>query len=225
MKLFLLAGALLSGSVASLAGPCVPGTLQTYIDLGSSGCDLGLVTFGSFQTAPGQNLATPIGPSAVQVSPGGTPFAPSLTFTLNQTANATDLFESFFRFQATGPLAWDAITLNNPSATGDGVVTATEDICPDANFSGNAPQGCPASQSLVAFATADLAALSDSKTFPVSSFFDIFVDLTVDGGIDGTAVLPSATVQLSAVPEPSSVFLVLAGLGAIGLARRQRRNP
>ena len=113
--------------------------------------------------------------------------------------------------------------LGPASAIGDGAVTATEDICPGGLFAGSTPTLCgnpPAT--LITFATEFSSSLSDSAVFPVTSFFDIFVDLTIDGGLSGSAKLSSATVTISAVPEPDSTVLMMTALGALAMVRIRR---
>jgi len=208
---------------AAFGGPCAPGSLQTYINLGAAGCGQGAVSFSNFVTAQGQSGATPINPSQVLITLGGSLFLPSLQFTLNTTASAPNVLESFFRFRASGLVVGDTITLNSPVAAGDGVDTATENICPGASFSGNLPFGCPKpAVSLVTFDNATFSQLSDSTSFPATSFFDIFVDLTADGGLAGSATFNSATVQVTATPEPAPALLMMAGLATLAFRSRRR---
>lgn len=218
---------MLAGGSMAYADPCAPGTLQDYIDLAPGGCAIGVVTFMNFESAPGQNFATPIDPALVQVTPGGLPIQPRLTFTVNQSADAGELFESFFRFNALASiLSGDSMLLGPASATEDGVVIASQDICPGGAFSGISPVGCPSIPStLITFAADFGSSNSETALFaPPTNFFDIFVDLTIDGGISGTAHLESATVQLNAVPEPATVLLVGTFLGGLALRRLRQRS-
>ncbi len=222
MKLFILGGILLVSSSA-FAAPCLPGTLQDYVNLGAAGCQNGVVTFSGFSSAPGQNGATVIPLLQVMVNPAGMQFMPTLQFTLNQTANAGQLFESFFRFKASSAqLIGAGITLNSPAVTGDGAVTGTLDVCPGAMFSGNAPTGCANAVSLISLATVGFSMLNDSASFPATSFFDVFTDLAADGGRTGSARFNSATVKFTATPEPSAQQLMLAGLAILALFSTQR---
>src|SRR5215831_15569422 len=102
MKTFTIPVALLFAGFSAFGGPCLPGTLQDYVNLGSSGCQLSNTLIFNFELAPVLSGATPIDPSGIQVTPGGGPAAASLLFTLNSTAGPGEIFESFFRFNATG---------------------------------------------------------------------------------------------------------------------------
>jgi hypothetical protein len=221
MKALLVAASLvLAGAVAN-AAPCLPGSLQNYIDLGSAGCSAGDIQFTNFAIAPGIFGATIIDPLEVQVTPGGSAFLPNLTFGLGVSAGAGDLHDLFFRFNLTGPaLTGSRLTLTGAGATGDGVVTGIGNFCLGASFPGNEPTGCPTqSDSLIAFATATDSQLVDSRQLLQSSFFDVFVNLTVDGGPAGTAGLQSGTIEFNAVPEPSTAVLFLTAFG-IALFKR-----
>jgi hypothetical protein len=215
--LFLCSNALLLGT------PCLPGSLQDYIGLGATGCQEGFVQFNNFGLGARQTGATPIDPNGVQVTPGGTDLSPLLLFSVNRGANAGKRLESIFFFTASGLLTRASIALGSPVVTGDGAVTGILDICPDGAFGGVTPSGCPtAPATAVAFAIAQSTQVSDARTFPVSSFFDVFVDLTADGGIGGSATLGSASVEVASVPEPAAWWLIAAGLAAIGLLRARR---
>jgi hypothetical protein len=223
MKAFLV-GAMLLSSASLFAAPCLPGTLQNYIDLGSAGCQAGALQFADFFLGEGQSFATQIDPNRILVTPGGTFLVPTLLFTLNSSASGGDLFESIFHFDVTGiTLSGAAIGLTSPLATGDGAITAVLDVCPDATFIGVDPIGCPTSPgTAIAFAIADDAQLTDSRDFPLSSFFDVFVDLTNDAGLSGSATLDSATVSIASVPEPGTLLLLAGGLTILGVLRARR---
>lgn len=214
-----------------MAAPCTVGSLQSYISLGSGGCGIGPVQFTNFVIAPGTAGATAINPANINVTPGGGPFNFTLVFVFNQTANAGQLFESFFHFNATGTaLSAASIALGSSAITGDGANTGILDACPNAMFAGNSPTGCPTSpQSAVAFQTVGSSGLSDSLSFqPSVMSLDLYVDLTADGGSAGSARLTSATVSFSNVPEPSAAWLLAAGGSMFGLLRyragKSRRN-
>jgi len=181
------------------------------------------VRFNNFATAPIQALATLITPDEVQVTPGGTFDVPTLMFTLNRTANTGELFESFFRFNATGPLLQEAsIALNGATAAGDGAVTGILDVCSDGAFAGDPTTCGGTSLSTVVFKIESDSLIADSIKSSPASFFDVFVDLAIDGGLSGTASLQSSTVGIASVPEPSTILLLAGGLGVLGLRRLRR---
>jgi len=222
MKIALLFCSMLVASTA-FGSSCSSGSLQSYINLGPAGCDLGSISLSNFALATGQNGATEVNPSQVLVTPGGSLSSPTLQFTLSTTVNANNFLESFFRLQASAPmLVGDTLILNSPATSGDGVDTAIEYICPGASFGANSPVGCSNQTSLLTFANASSSQLSDFKSFAPTGFFDTFVDLTADGGLTGSATFSSAAIQFTAVPEPAPVLLPIAGLAMIAVGYRRR---
>jgi len=224
-NLFLFAGLLLI-TRAAFAGPCLPGTLSDYISLGSTGCTLNQVQFFDFFTVPGQPSATIIDPAAIQISPGGLAYAPTLLLTLNTSANAGFLFETFFHFSAMGdPLLGASIALGSPVVTGDGAITGILDVCAGGTFFPDQPSGCTGLPgAAIAFAIGVDSLLSSRLDFPPTSFFDVFVDISIDGGLNGSASLDSASVSAT-TPEPATLLLTALALVCFGtLTRRQRQR-
>ena len=223
MHRYIFIGALLMQASLAFGSPlCLTGALQSYIGLGAGGCMIGSTVFSDFTIVPGQSFANVIDPNLVQVQPGPNP---NLSFTLNAAAPAGSLLESIFRFRATGALGSAGLALGSASATGDGAALGILDICPGGSFSGNSPSGCPAG-------ALSGVALPGSGTLLTASgsSFDVFVDLTADGGSAGTAALGSATVSFNvvnptAVPEPAAFWALGTGLAVLGLYRKaSRRN-
>lgn len=221
MKQFLLLLLVVCGLTgAATAGPCLPGSLQDYINLGAAGCSLGAANVSDFVVVPGQTFASPIDPSTVQITPVGGSLS-RLDLFFDESALAGDLLESFFRFHASGQgLFLSGVRLSDAGATGDGVVTATSDTCAGGSFAGNEPSGCAGMAGSAVTLKADGISIPyDRGIFPATSFFDVFVDITIDGGLSGSANLGRTSVLVGVVPEPSQVLLMLTGLASLALVR------
>jgi hypothetical protein len=75
--------------------------------------------------------------------------------------------------------------------------------------------------------TAIAGATNDETLYRIDSFFDIFVELTLDTVPPLTAIRGPLTITATAVPEPAGIALLsvaLLGLGAAGWARKDRRT-
>ncbi len=220
MKLiFALWATIATGALAN-AATCVNGnSLQSYIGLGAGGCSVGNAQFSMFVDlgAP-QTGAIAILPANIAVNTGGTFLMPSLTFGVNRTAQANTLLESFFRFKVNSTLVGAALSIIG-SGTGTGNANAVADICPGGMFASANLDGCPTSQTMIASTFSDL---STSTTFAKTSFLDVFMDLTADGGSSGTATLNSVTFGATTIPEPATNMLLLTGMVAIALIRRAK---
>lgn len=225
MKHSIVVCLLLIASTAAFGAPCLPGTLQDYIDLGAGGCNVGSVLFNNFSIDTGLGTATPVAPAQISVTPGGDPFTATLMLTSSLAAGPGDLLQSFFRLNATSMSRLAFIMLDGAMVTGDGAVTGILDLCSGGSFSGPGPIGCSgSSDSALAVVSDGFSMPMDSRSFASSGFFDIFVDLTVDGGLSGNAMFSSATIGLQSVPEPGIAWLTAGGLITLALARRRRNN-
>jgi len=240
-RLLLLGAALLQfGLVAPVfAVPCVPQTLAQYILLGVTGCTVDGVEFGDFSEVEDALLsprATRIASTAVTL----TPFtdASGLGFSLSSATPLVDnaggkFLELFFGFTATPApsraFSSNTITLDSSAvATGAGAITIVEDKCLNGSFT-SPISGCSGTGIvLIAFALDGISELSQTATFAPASFFDVFIDLIVDGGPDfftGQATLGPTLGEFrltqvgAAVPEPPSWMLLLIALLALGALR------
>ena len=215
MKMFLYGAILLLSPVRLLSEQCLPGTLQTYVDLGSNGCEFGDWRFANFTLGPVPPFPT-INPTLVNVTPGGTTILPELLFTPNQTADPAEQFGLLFHFVVTGALSSISLEFISPTVSGDGQVYAFLDVCPD-DFFDYAPFGC---SNALNFLSTGNTKLYDSMPLPSASFYHTSLHLYLEGGSSGSAALESASIGLNSVPEPDVTLLTLAGLGAIYLRRR-----
>ena len=77
------------------------------------------------------------------------------------------------------------------------------------------------SPTLPSLGTTTVAALGGGR-YQIESFFDVFTELSIDGGQTFIPSIGSTRVEL--IPEPSSLLLLLCGLLVSGWIVRQRGN-
>jgi hypothetical protein len=217
-----------------MAAPCGTNSLATYITLGAGGCQIGGNTFFDFGAGPSFAGGTAISPSLIQVVPSDLASGPQLNFQFNGTASSPQLLGIAIAYSISGSALNGAfLSLTGASASDEGVVTVVEDICRGGTFATN-PSNCstPSPVTLVTAQDSTGPTGPDTRAFTVNSFFDVFVELTLDGGPSGTATMGipgdgpgTATSQFTraAVPEPTTFSLVGCGLLALW-ALRQRHN-
>jgi hypothetical protein len=209
-----------------LAAPlCVAGTLDDYVALGPTGCMLGAATVADFTAAVLLPSAEGIPSNSVVVTP--TPGI-GLEFGVTQSAAAGELFDLLIGFTLSGPALGSAfLSMAGSAATGDGNVTAIQDLCVGGDFAGADP-GTPcagAIETLIVAQDAIGLVSPDTREFAPATFFDVFVDITVDGGLAGTSALDGSitTVFQPSVPEPAAIVLLSAGLAGL-YCRRTRTH-
>jgi hypothetical protein len=213
----------------AFASPCIVGSLANYVALGAGGCNIGTAQFFNFVDLPLQGGAAPISDNGSFVSPVLTG-NPGFNFNVNSLALAGDLFERRIGYSLSGPgFIGNQLALTGSNVSTDGAITVIEDKCLGAAFgAGGFCSGIDAQ--LTGFDLGPLfgQSLTDSLTFPSKPLFGVIVDITVDGGTDGTAGLTSVSSRFTpqAVPEPATLTLLSIGLAAItGRRLRNRKSP
>src|SRR4029079_3251123 len=180
---------------------------------------------------PSFSGGTAISPAAVQVTPSINALGPRLDFSLSSNASANQLLGIAIGFSISGStLNGTALSMLGAAATGTGVVTAVEDICRGGVFASN-PSNCATSGQVTLITAQDAIGPTgpDAQKFVIGSFFDVFVDIAVDGGPGRTARLgtaggPPGTVTAQfATPEAASISLIGIGLLSLWAFARCRK--
>jgi len=201
---FGLIGLILGLPAGATAAPCLPASLADYISLGSSGCTIDGAQFSGFSSAAAPGGATEIDPTLITVNPVLLGFG----FGFDVTADAGEIFGNSIGYSVSGPLfTGRSVALDVSDVTPDGVVTALQ-------FGPGPP--------LTVFDIGSLADRNAFTSFAPATFFDVFTEITIDGGPNGLAHLGLVTDQFIAVPEPMTALLFASGLA--GLAARRRRQ-
>jgi hypothetical protein len=212
---------------AQAAPLCGADSLTNYLSLGS--CSIGGATFSNFSlVTPLPTGAAAVPTNSVIVLPFNTTTSVGFQFLFDVTSTSFQLNELLFGYLASAAGFTDAtISIPGATATGDGGVTAVQDLCIGGAFTPGSLSGCSAMQDAnIAFAIDGDQSLSETLSFASVPLLGIVNDIAVDGGLNGNAALAggftnSFTVT-SPVPEPATVSLVAAGI--VWLMRRRRQQ-
>jgi hypothetical protein len=190
---------------------------------------MGGVRFYDFSLEALVTGAIPIDAGVVQVIPFGGPNSPGLEFAVNATAGAGELKEIKISYLVeplmSGPFIRGALlAMTGSFAAPDGVTTVVEELCPDPTFFGVGICESASPQALIVFDIGIDADLSESIGLPPTTRLGVIKDITVDGGINGSAAIGSAINQFVVVPEPGTVFAGISALAACVLFRARRRS-
>jgi hypothetical protein len=213
---------------AASAAPCLPATLTAYIGLGGTGCSIGSATANDFSLDVFDPLATALSPDDIFVTPTALPHGPRLDFGVTQGAGPGEFFDAVIGYSLTAPGIRSArLFMEGATATTDGVVTAVEDICVGDTFFSD-PTTCflgTPLPPLIVFQDGLGGDLDVQMGFAPASFFDVFTELAIDGGVAGTAGLNGFVrneFSTRGVPEPATILLF--GSALVALARRRRTS-
>jgi hypothetical protein len=91
-------------------------------------------------------------------------------------------------------------------------------------ISGPPPLSLRESPTLASTGQYSVTPIAGSDKFNVTSFFDVFTELSLDGGATYYPAAASMRLALtSIVPEPGSIVLAVVGLGGVGIICRRSR--
>jgi hypothetical protein len=226
---------LMLAAARAQAAPCVSASLDAYVGLGSVGCTVAGVTFADF------SIVDPISPGVAPIAPGDVTLTPlslsgevglALSSATSVSATAGEILQLWFGFATTAGVGTfftgNSLALGPSIVEPDGAITIVEDKCLGGSFA-SPSAGCGGTP-LAPLSVFDIGVLSETGADAVFgaplSFFDVYVDVVIDGGLAGTATLGPELGQIRAalVPEPSAAWFVAAGLILLLCSRRFRRS-
>jgi hypothetical protein len=197
---------------------------------------VGDALFTDFDASVVSPAATPILPGEVSVAPLMSGTSLGLAFSLTSSVGPAEFDDLLIRYALSGLMGMsfisNTLSMSGSAVEPDGAVTAVEEKCSGGVFTGSDPSAPCAGTLIGPLIVFDLGILADltetSPNFALTSFFDVFTEIAVDGGLAGSASFGTVTnefqfVPAQVIPEPTSVLLLGSGLAAI-LRRCRRRE-
>ena len=138
----------------------------------------------------------PIPTGSIGVSPFGGMLTPGLEFDAGASAGAGELLQARFGYSVesvlAGPLIQARLAMTGSSATGDGVATVVGDLCLGEEFSFDVDACFTSTETLIVFDTGMDALLSERRPLPAVATLGVITDISVDGGLSGSAAIAAA---------------------------------
>lgn len=228
-KKIFIATVLALGATQAHALPCVGGTLAFYIGLGAGGCQIGTNTvsnFTSLATIPAG--ATAVAPANIVLSPVlSGPLAFGIDLGLNLPATPNKFLDFLVSYRVSGNSYLNTSLLVNGVPRPDGVLSGITDLCRNGTFPagiGTCTTGPSGLSQLVAVQLPGDPLQTDLKSFLPASSLAVITDVGIDtgsvGALNQVSVGNRFLVAPTAVPLPSVLALLIAGLGGMGMSRR-----
>ncbi len=197
-------------ALATPVADCTDGTLDSYIALGSNGCQLGAYRVFGFQEISPSFGADPIASSAVSIMAANGANFGSLAFSASVQSRTTAL-ESAFLYSIAGPTFLGGLTLDQATASGSGVALVTQEFCVGGSFSDGICTGTNIPQTV--FQVDGDQELS-AQALLSTQLANIRQSIVVDAGGAGSATFGQATVTF-ATPEPGAGLLIASALASL----------
>jgi len=217
MKTFALALLIvLACGLSAFGSDCIVTSYDNYI---GTSCGVGADTFSNFSYSTAGSSQMPS--SSITVNPVGSGFL----FNAPWAAVGSQTQSSLIGFTANGSGINDVtLSMFGANVVGNGLVAVTENYCAGDTFADLCANGIEGT--LTTYLGAGLSKLNDSATFGAVNVVDVVKSIQLIGGGNASfAVLGGVENQFSgAVPEPTSVTLMVSGVAFVGsfLARRRK---
>jgi hypothetical protein len=210
-------------AVSALGAPlCIPGTLEDYVGLGDTGCQIDDKLFYNFTYAgTGSGGAAAIPDEGVAVVVFDTPLNPGLQFSAAWSVGPGQTLDSLIQYNVvvlpggfpigdiSARMAGFGVDQNGVVAVAE--VVSTLDVPPEVLAN------------LLLFRNGGTVAFQRVDIAPTLGPLHVVKDISVNGN-DGFATVSMVTNRFSEVPEPGALLLIGSGLLGLGLFTRRFRN-
>ncbi len=222
---------------SALAGPLGPAcplvaTLDVYVTMGATGCSVGPLNFRDFgfwpvSSSPGYS---PIGPTAITVTPVLSPSGPSLTFI--SSGFWVGSFQSVnyvLTYNIDPPPVIirgfdEEMYTETPSAPG--LASITTSLCVGGYYHPviHVPIGCGSTLDLTVYHDGGPSPvlMASASWAPPVSLLGVWHDIMLDATTGGSADFATLTNDALVIPEPAGWLLGGFGLLALALLRWRR---
>ena len=215
-QVLILALATASFAGLGLAAPCGIASLAAY-SAASFSCTIGGDTLSNFSVlAPlyGSQIAN----SSIIVTPSGSTYNPTLTFSTNPMlmVSGGNALETYFSYDISGqPYVGISSTLSGSAEKLDGAVNDIVSFCEGGSFDSNGVCSLPNSS----LSTVDGALNTDMANFGAVSMLNVTNDFVIAAGTSGAATGGTFTNSFTAVPEPFTTALTGLGAALVGVLK------
>jgi hypothetical protein len=222
---------------------CVPGTMASYVALGSGGCQIDDKVFNDFLYFTAGLGGAGLPATEIVVVPDDQPLNPGLLFTAAWIVGAGQFLDSMIIYKVQvlpggDPITDNTLGMSGLAASGTGIIAIGENKCKGGLWSIDLESGsfgdCSSGEENVVnlftvFQAGDEPPdqTFDIAVYPAETFIHVIKDIGLSGGT-GFAHLSGVSQRFSEtpLPEPSSMLLLGAGLlGLVGFSRMKKGTP